>query len=428
MVAKISLGRNILGLLYYNEDKVKKGKASVLSAHGFGSKGGEGTVAEKHKRFRFFTEQNSRAKLNAFHVSLNFSPKDQLDREQLRYIAQQYMERIGYGAQPYLAYQHFDAGHRHVHIVSTNITREGKRIETHNLGREKSEKARKELEQELGLVKAEHQKEQRLSLEPLEKLEYGKKESKAAMANVVTEVMRTYAFSSLSEFAAILRQFNVGLIQCEEGSRMKAHGGLAYTILDNRGKRIGVPIKASAFYVRPTMARLEQRMEHNRKIKERSVGKLRESFGTLLQQSSGKGRDFFEKSLRKLGMAAEFHYSKTGEVFGLTLIDHIHRTAFKASDLSRNWSGKKVMQLLEGEGKKIERPSERLDPLPYPGKGAVPNHEGAEKHGAPVWKVDAVPVLKDFLFHVQLLLRPETQERNDPFHHKKKKKKRRKLP
>ena len=31
------------------------------------------------------------------------------------------MEQIGFGDQPYLVYQHNDAGHPHIHIVTTRI-------------------------------------------------------------------------------------------------------------------------------------------------------------------------------------------------------------------------------------------------------------------------------------------------------------------
>ncbi|UCS92412.1 relaxase/mobilization nuclease domain-containing protein [Echinicola marina] len=427
MVAKISLGRNILGLLYYNEEKVQEGKGILLSANGFGANAKEGSISEKHRRFRFFTDQNQRAKLNAFHVSLNFSPKESLDKDQLRFIAQEYMQRIGFGAQPYLVYEHFDAGHQHVHIVSTNITTEGKRIETHNLGREKSEKARKELEVEIGLVKAAQQKEQIPALRPLEKVEYGKRESKAAMSNVITEVMRTYAYASLSEFSAILKQFNIGLIQGEEGSKMRTNKGLAYSILDKEGKRIGVPIKASAFYARPTMGRLEKRMERNRKTKEKLVPGARKVFGSILQDSMGKGKAHFERALYKKGFVAEFHYSKTREVFGLSLIDHQNRAVFKASELSRNWSGKKVIQMVEDRNGLLERPSITNHSSDFVMEDRNTNGKNQDRQEAPVWKVEGIPVLMEFLSLLESLGRPESQELNEPFEQRKKKRKRRKL-
>ena len=68
------------------------------------------------------------------------------------------MERIGFGNQPYLVYQHHDAGHPHIHIVSIKVREDGSRVDTQNIGRNQSEKARKEIEKEFGLLKAEDSK------------------------------------------------------------------------------------------------------------------------------------------------------------------------------------------------------------------------------------------------------------------------------
>jgi len=55
-------------------------------------------------------------------------------------------EKTGFDQQPYLDYRHDDSGHPHIHIVSTSIEKDGNRISFHNLGRNQSEKARKEIE------------------------------------------------------------------------------------------------------------------------------------------------------------------------------------------------------------------------------------------------------------------------------------------
>ena len=64
------------------------------------------------------------------------------------------MEKLGFDQQPYLVYQHHDAGYPHIHIVTTNIQADGSRIDLHHLGIRKSEPARKEIEKMFGLVVA----------------------------------------------------------------------------------------------------------------------------------------------------------------------------------------------------------------------------------------------------------------------------------
>ena len=148
--------------------------AKLLSHQGFSSGVEKLSLIQLTRRFQDLTSLNRRTKTNALHISLNFAPGEKLSAEQLEEISKRYLDRIGFGNQPCLIYQHFDAGHPHVHLVTVNIDREGKRIETHNLGKNQSEKARKEIEQEFGLVAAEKQKRIGPSLQELGKLVYGK--------------------------------------------------------------------------------------------------------------------------------------------------------------------------------------------------------------------------------------------------------------
>lgn len=84
-----------------------------------------------------------------------------------------------------------DAGHRHIHIVSITIKEDGGRISTHNIGRNQTEKARKEIEDLYGLVKAERQQQLiKPDIKPVypEKAMYGKHETKRTISNIVAAV------------------------------------------------------------------------------------------------------------------------------------------------------------------------------------------------------------------------------------------------
>lgn len=68
---------------------------------------------------------NERASTKTLHVSLNFDPSEKLNPQKLLLIANEYMNRIGFAEQPFLVYKHVDAGHPHIHIVSTTIQADG---------------------------------------------------------------------------------------------------------------------------------------------------------------------------------------------------------------------------------------------------------------------------------------------------------------
>lgn len=166
-------------------------------------------------------ELNENVKCNTLHISLNFDPSEKHSKEKLIAIADTYMEKIGFGKQPYLVYQHHDAGHEHLHVVSINIDKDGKRIDLHNIGLRKSEPTRKE--EQFGLEKAEERKkEENFSLVPISmaKVQCGKIESKKAIFNVLNRVLNHYKYDSLAELNSVLKQYNVIAHRGSENSKM----------------------------------------------------------------------------------------------------------------------------------------------------------------------------------------------------------------
>jgi len=121
MVAKITTPKSINRAINYNEQKVKSGKAECLYAGNFLQEANELNFYQKLERFEHQNALNQRAKTNTLHISLNFDAQDKLSKEKLTEIASGYMQKIGFGEQPYLVYQHHDSGHSHLHIVTTSI-------------------------------------------------------------------------------------------------------------------------------------------------------------------------------------------------------------------------------------------------------------------------------------------------------------------
>jgi hypothetical protein len=246
MVCKVRSGKSIRGALNYNENKVKEGVAECIAAVNFITEPKHLNFYDKLLMFKNLIEQNTRTKTNTIHISLNFDVSEKINRSKLNDIAASYMDKIGFGDQPYLVYQHHDAAHPHLHIVTTNIQETGKRISIHNHGRNESEKARKEIEILYGLVQAESQsKEIDLSIPKIEKALYGKTETKKTINKIVSAVIQHYKYTSLPEFNIILRQYNVVADRGKEGMRMYEKNGMVYSLLDDKGNKIGVPIKAS---------------------------------------------------------------------------------------------------------------------------------------------------------------------------------------
>jgi hypothetical protein len=347
MVAKIVNSKSIRGILNYNENKIANAEAELLLAAGFPRDNEQLSFKNKLERFTLLTQQNQNTKTNAMHIMLNFSNRDTLDNELLKSIAMNYMDKIGFGHQPFLVYRHYDAAHPHIHIATVNIQDGGNRIETHNIGRNQSEKARKEIEEWYGLIKAEDQpKDINYTPQPvvLNKAIYGKSETKAAISSIVRDVTGSYKFTSLPELNAILGQFNIRAYRGSEDSTMYKKGGLVYQILDNNRQPIGIPIKASSIFSSPTIKNLEKKYPVNATSRKPFAQRLRYLLDKAIANSSDLEQ--LKVELQKQGIRILFRENDAGQVYGVTFIDNATRAVFNGSDLGKNYSAKLFLERL----------------------------------------------------------------------------------
>jgi hypothetical protein len=357
MVTKIVSGKSMRGALTYNENKVEAGEASLLMASGFATDVDGMNLAQKLQRFENLTMLNERSKTNTLHITINFAAEDKLSGAQYAHIASTFMERIGFGDQPYLVYRHDDAAHPHLHLVTTNIRADGQRIDTHNIGYNLANEARREIEKEFGLVKAEGRHfSDALGIKAADpkKARYGQDYTKRAITNISGAVMRSYKFGSFSEYNAVLKSFNVTADRGGEHTAMYQKGGLLYSLLDEKGEKIGVPIKASAIYGKPTLANLEKRFERNKEARKDFKDNVRGRIDSIFDRYIAITKPTLIDELQKADISATFHQNKDGQVYGLTLIDHQHKAVFKGSDLGKDYTAKALISRVSDRDKKIK--------------------------------------------------------------------------
>lgn len=351
MVAAITTPHSIKRALNYNERKVQQGKAQLIHAGNFLQLPEEMNFYDKLNRFEKLMELNQRAQTKTLHVSLNFHPSDsaKLTKEKLIELADEYMKRIGFGNQPYLVYQHHDAGHPHLHIVSTTVQDNGKRINTHNLGRDISTPVTRQMEKEYNLTPALKQN-RKLELHHeraagTTKIEYGKSETRRSITNVLDVVIDRYKYTSLAELNAVLQLYNVMADRGTEASRMFKNRGLHYRILDANGQKIGVPIKASQLYSKPTLDYLEQKFKENELKRQPDMKRLKTAIDFTLLKNPGSLNELL-KALEKERVSVVVRRSREGKIYGMTYIDHQTRSVFNGSDLGKEYAAKRMLERL----------------------------------------------------------------------------------
>lgn len=327
--------------------KVREGKATILMAENYPMDVQQLTFDQKLNRLKNQAALNENVTRNSVHISLNFDPSEQLEKKKLMAIATAYMEGIGFGEQPYLVYQHFDSGHPHIHIVSVKVRPDGRRIDTQNIGKNQSEKARKEIEIAFNLVKAEDStRNEKYKLEPLNarKLQYGKGETKRAIGIVLKTVLDTYKYTSLPEFNALLKLYNVTADRGEKDTRMYNNKGLVFHVLDENGNKIGTPIKASQFFIKPTLKRLEEKFKRNEPLKNPHRTRVKNAIDFALLKKPGLSLQDLIKTLEKDGIAVVLRQNDTGRIYGITYVDHKNKVVFNGSDLGKQYSANAIQE------------------------------------------------------------------------------------
>ena len=151
MVAKINTSGNLYGVLLCNLQKVDKDSGTVLATHIIreptdGNFNAAGVAGE----FTRWMPAQFRCEQPVLHISINPDPKDNLDNNRMAEIAEQYMDRMGWGGQPYIVFKHTDIDRTHIHIVSVQVGSDGRKIKD-SMRNKRSWKVVQALEKEYGL-------------------------------------------------------------------------------------------------------------------------------------------------------------------------------------------------------------------------------------------------------------------------------------
>jgi hypothetical protein len=342
MLARTKPFAKIATLLYYNEQKLREKKAECIYAGNFLKDADQLTQQDKTRRFQDLLQLNQRATQTALHVVLMFPPEERLGNQQLADIAASYMQRIGFGAQPYLVYRHLDAAVTHLHIASITIRPDGSHIYYPLLmpGRI-SEPARKAVEEEFGLIQAIGHSLQQLNPGPPQRIEYGRLPSKQVISHTLGYILTNFRYRSVTELNAILRQYNLIAKTGKPGSRLHSYHGLLYQILDEKGQGKGAPIKASALESKPTLRWLETKFIQHENPAAALIVNTRAALDAALRETA-RNKYSFSDSLRRNQLVL----TPGGTVDGFLLVNFAEKAVIRATELGPGYDLASLRQKL----------------------------------------------------------------------------------
>jgi hypothetical protein len=116
----------------------------------------------------------------------------------------------------------------------------------------------------------------------------------------------------------------------------------SYRVLNANGNRIGVPIKASAFYNKPTLKTLEPLYAKNEVLRQKHKIRVKNSIDLALRKPVSITD--LRELLRKEGIAMELRQNAHGVLYGTTYIDHSNQCVFNGSDLGKEYSAKAIQE------------------------------------------------------------------------------------
>ena len=355
MVAKISVGKSLYGALAYNGEKINEAKGRLLATNKIFNDGtGTMDIAKTMEGFLAYMPEHTRVEKPVLHISLNPHPDDVLTDTELQDIAREYLDKLGYGNQPYIVCKHEDIDRHHLHIVTVNVDENGRRLNQDFLYR-RSDRIRKELEQKYGLHPAERRNIRQDN--PLHKVELAAGDVKKQVGNIVKALNRQYRFQTMGEYRALLSLYNVTVEETHGITGTREYHGLVYSATDDAGNRKGNPFKSSLYGKPVGYEAVQKKFERSEKdIKERKLAGITKR--TVLSALGGTcNKEKFVAALKEKGIDTVFRHTEDGRIYGATFIDHRTGCVLNGSRMGKELSANALQEHFT---------------LPYAGQAPVP--------------------------------------------------------
>ena len=312
MIVKIlgSASSNFHGV-QYNDKKVEKGTGELMLMKNFPSFINENSSQEEVRNYLKSISKNEKVKKPQFHAVIS-TKFQQHSKEELAKVAEDFMQEMGYGNQPFIVVFHNDTENNHVHIVSTRVDKStGKKLND-SYEKLKAQKALIEIKERI----------------------YGKNNEE------IINNLLTYNISSLKQLEILMERNGFKIVKSKNdentldilknGVREKTISGnqliFGNSKNDNRAKQIKAILNKYKEVYSNKVFKVDDRRAQKSMLPEEK------------QKEEWKPKIEFESELQKklkdvFGIDVVFHHKDELHPFGYTLIDHKTETIYKGSEI-----------------------------------------------------------------------------------------------
>ena len=312
MIVKIlgSASSNFHGV-QYNDKKVEKGTGELMLMKNFPSFINENSSQEGVRNYLKSISKNEKVKKPQFHAVIS-TKFQQYSKEELAKVAEDFMQEMGYGNQPFIVVFHNDTENNHVHIVSTRVDKSTVKKLNDSYEKLKAQKSLIEIKERI----------------------YGKNNE-----DIINKLL-SYNISSLKQLEILMEKNSFKLVNnkndenaldiLKNGVREKTINGNQLNFSnpknDNRAKQIKAILNKYKEVYSNKVFKVEDRRYLEKMLPEEK------------QKENWKPKIEFESELQKklrdvFGIDVIFHHKDELHPFGYTLIDHKTETIYKGSDI-----------------------------------------------------------------------------------------------
>ena len=278
----------------YNDDKINKGTGELMKMKNFSNNiSPSSSQAEVKDYLKSFKNDNIKNK--QFHCTLS-TEKREHSKEILAEMAERFMDKMGYGKQPYVVVFHNDTDNNHIHIVST-----------------------------------------RVNVEDLSRIDrdFERYRSQTAMSEILKEM---YGVDNEKKINNLLIYNYSNLAQLE---KLISNAGYQTNIKDNSLNIFhnGLPIKSvNLDDIKYNEVRDEKREKQLYSILNRFKNTYSNNVFQVVDQKNKSvtyQSELQNELKRKLGIEISFSHKDDKNPFGYTIIDHKTNTVLKGSDIMK---------------------------------------------------------------------------------------------
>ncbi len=334
MIANITQGNYLDGLINYNEEKVDKGLAKILCV--------ENCIDDQIKTAKGYMmnlSRNSKRKDKFFHVSLNFpvSDKPVLNDSKFRMIALEYMKEMGFPEDhPIIIYKHDDTEHPHLHVVTSKILSTGRPINDSHLKR-RSQYLSRQLEKDYDLTRVISKKQERnLNLQ-------GRGLNNRIIAEVDL-VLKRYRPGNINELNRHLQlaQLRATVLPKEEHHLDNAvESNIVYHRIDSEGGRLDKGIKSSSLNFGLESNNLEYEFAKNRR-NDTKRKRIQNTINGMLGYYQKLNIEDFKKKLATKKIELNYKLDSGGNLVGISYTDLKSNTKYTGEKLGQKFKAKSI--------------------------------------------------------------------------------------